>query len=499
MLSASILIAIVFPFVPAQNLEASQHEIESLRLYIGNLKIENKSLQDRISKLTENSLLGDQMETHRISQITSSHHSRISKVQFGLNESNRKLEQNQNQIKLLKEELSRATEQNDKLRNERDDLKKDVAVLKSENEKMKTKTRLFEDQSGINVKDLECALELIEKSKRTKDSNLDFLNATEIDKCDDPIILRGKIDELQISNRDLILECTQNQNLLETQITLNKKMERDYHELEEEYIELKGDNNNIKSEMYRLSQTRNLSNLLVSENELFVKSDIDNIHYGTTENLIIFKILYGELNPNCTYFKENNINPLTMIIVDFFEFESIYSNIYGGYNPKYNLFCQYKIRMDDFFLEHIENDFISIDFVQKVNQNKSQSKSKLNIISNSKVSLKNLLVTPDSCIQNEIEIISNDGDEQYVGKLSFIAKMLRSVDINYQKMKGQAQTDEDENIGRSPEMQETNQNEVEKESVQISTDSPQLCEQTFETQDKEEMDALEEELNNVDL
>merc|ERR1712228_511075 len=100
------------------NLEASQHEIESLRLYITNLKTENKSLQGRISKLTENSLLGDQLETHRISQITSSHHSQISKVQFGLNESNRKLEQNENQIKDLKSQLKKATEKNDKLEND---------------------------------------------------------------------------------------------------------------------------------------------------------------------------------------------------------------------------------------------------------------------------------------------------------------------------------------------------------------------------------------------
>merc|ERR1712130_502620 len=194
------------------------------------------------------------------------------------------------------------------------------------------------------------------------------------------------------------------------------------------------DNNNIKSEMYRLSQTRNLSNLLVSENELFIKSDIDNISYGTTENLIIFKILYGELNPNCSYFKQNNINPLTMIIVDFFEFESIYSNIYGGYNPKYHLFCQYKIKMDDFFLEYIENDFISIDFVQKLSKNKT----KLQIISNNKISLKNLLITPDSCIQNEIELISNDNNDEYIGKLSFIAKMLRSVDIDHHQITNNA-------------------------------------------------------------
>merc|ERR1712129_69713 len=151
--------------------------------------------------------------------------------------------------------------------------------------------------------------------------------------------------------------------------------------------------------------------------------------------LIIFKLLSGELNQNCSFFKGANIDPLTMLIVDFFEFESIYSNIYGGINPKFDLFCQYKIKMDDFFLEYIENDFISIDFVQKVaSANGNQSKSKLNIISNSKISLKNLLITPDSCIQNDIELTSNDGQQEYIGKISFIVKMLRSVDIDSLKL-----------------------------------------------------------------
>eukprot|EP01084_Bolivina_argentea_P127681 225778_1 len=292
---------------------------------------------------------------------------------------------------------------------------------------MKAKTKLFEDESGINIKDLECALQLIEKAKRNKDNDgLDFLNRIEIDDCDDAIILRSKIDELLVKNRDLILECTQNQNLLETQINLNKKMEREYHELEDEYITLRHDQNELKSEMYRLSITRNKSNLLVSENELFVKSDIDAISFGTTENLITFKVTYVELNPNCSYFDAaQNVNPLTMIIVDFFEFESVYSNIYGGYNPKYDLFCQYKIAMDDFFVEYIENDTICIDLVYK------NSNNKLKIISRSKISLKNLLITPDSCIQNEIELISNDDGQEYIGKLAFIAKMLRSVDIHY--------------------------------------------------------------------
>ena len=191
-----------------------------------------------------------------------------------------------------------------------------------------------------------------------------------------------------------------------------QKLEKDYNELENQYISLKNDNQNIKTEIHRLQNYNN------NVNELFIKSDIDKIIFSTTENLIIFKILFAELNPN--YF--NDQIPITMIIVDFFEFDSIYSNIYGGYNPKYNLFCQYKIKMDDFFLEFIENNFIKIDFIQKNN-------NKLNIISkNNKISLKNLLITPDSCIQNEIQLFSNDDKKEYIGKLNFIAKMLRSID-----------------------------------------------------------------------
>ena len=59
----------------------------------------------------------------------------------------------------------------------------DIKILKKENEKLQYKTDLFEEQSGINLKDLQSALELIEKSKRNNDENgLDFLQSTEIDK-----------------------------------------------------------------------------------------------------------------------------------------------------------------------------------------------------------------------------------------------------------------------------------------------------------------------------
>merc|ERR1712129_625276 len=183
--------------------------------------------------------------------------------------------------------------------------------------------------------------------------------------------------------------------------------------------------------------------------------------------LIIFKLLSGELNQNCSFFKGANIDPLTMLIVDFFEFESIYSNIYGGINPKYDLFCQYKIKMDDFFLEYIENDFISIDFVQKVaSANGNQSKSKLNIISNSKISLMNLLITPDSCIQNDIELTSNDGQQEY------IVKMLRSVDIDSLKLQNKIKPIESSEPSELSEISENVQQEQKKDTDCEETAAP---------------------------
>merc|ERR1711971_219605 len=110
--------------------------------------------------------------------------------------------------------------------------------------------------------------------------------------------------------------------------------------------------------------------------------------------------------------------------------------------------------------------------------NGNQSKSKLNIISNSKVSLKNLLITPDSCIQNDIELISNDGQQEYIGKVSFIVKMLRSVDIDslkkiqLNKMKPIESSEPSELSEVSEQVQEEQKKDIEKDTESEETGGP---------------------------
>mmetsp|Transcript_44265 Transcript_44265/g.73197 ORF Transcript_44265/g.73197 Transcript_44265/m.73197 type:complete len:581 (+) Transcript_44265:864-2606(+) len=384
--------------------ERIRHENESLNVYVKHIKSENTSLKQRIDKLTQNSLFGDEMESNRVAQLTRTYNDKVRELQSSLSGCTEQRDAAQTELQ--------------QLHTSKQELQQNVARLQSHNEELQKRARLFERESGIDVADLETALQLIEHAK-TNGDDLGFLQHLELDKCVDPILLKAKIDELQIKNHDLVLECTQNQNLLEMQINLNKKMEKDYHDLEAEYAQLKHDRNSLANEMQRVARNQS-----VSADAFFTAAQLQSINYESTENLIVLKIIGAHFDVD--YFDTHHHgdrNPLTMLIVDFFEFESIRSKLCGGCEPKYELVCPYKVKMDAFLLHCLKQNTLSIDIVYKHQQ---QQQDKLSIIATSTVSLSNLLVTPDSCIQNEVEFHCSRTN-QLIGTVSFIAKMLRSI------------------------------------------------------------------------
>lgn len=96
-------------------MQANEHQLESLQLYIQNLKAENKSLQHRVDKLTQNSLLGDQLESQRISQINAQHSSNVSHLQSQLNTANHQYSLLEKSLKETKQTLNETLEENVKL------------------------------------------------------------------------------------------------------------------------------------------------------------------------------------------------------------------------------------------------------------------------------------------------------------------------------------------------------------------------------------------------
>ncbi len=62
---------------------------------------------------------------------------------------------------------------------------------------------------------------------------------------------------------------------------------------------------------------------------------------------------------NIEYLKDSNLEsignaPITFMTVDFYEYETSYSGLFGGLTPQYNFTSQYLVNADAFFVEHLQ-------------------------------------------------------------------------------------------------------------------------------------------------
>ncbi|ETO34293.1 hypothetical protein RFI_02804 [Reticulomyxa filosa] len=321
-------------------LEISQDQLESLQLYTQNLKAENESLTHLVDNLTQTTLQNEQVESKRINQLVLQYKQEITELQSAIQQANTDnsyfffkkdhcLKKNM-QIFLsakIKEELSKtSTSLSDALKEKAQLLKNketvydifktlfglqlesEVEASKNEISKLKQRTSIFETNKDITMKDLQDALALIQKAK--KKNILNFLEPTELDTCQDIVKLKEKMEELQSHNRDLILESKQYQTLLDTQININKKKILNYCILKK--IHLK--KNNIKLLFDKKYIILFLQSSVFGGKQLFNQNDIDEVAFSTTENMLVIQVTQAQLNPD---FIGND--PLTMIVVDFFE------------------------------------------------------------------------------------------------------------------------------------------------------------------------------------
>lgn len=393
--------------------DALRTERDSQRLYLGNLQRENRSLQDRMGRLTAHSVLGDELESERMAEMTASHGQRVKALQI-------ELRRREDEGQRLRDGL-RAAER------ERDGLREEVAALKAENGAMAMRHSLFYEESGVDPKDLECALDLIERSKAT-DSELAIGSMSS---GDDGVSLRAKVNELQIQNRDLVLECNRTQNLLESQIDLNQKLERDLdrhrHRPPTSAVD---DDHEFELDPDRMPMANHLDHGHFG----------DAVSYRTTENLLSLNVSRGELDP-----KLLGLPSLSMLIVDFFHFDSIRSpQLVAGHRPKYELLCRFTLKMDRFLIDALSADTdtdsvdpLRIHFVEKQKENKNgMNTHSLSVTATASIdshSLRRILFhrqTQNERKQHKIQLISNDGRHQVVGHLFITLNLLRSLDVD---------------------------------------------------------------------
>jgi len=89
-------------------------------------------------------------------------------------------------------------------------------------------------------------------------------------------------------------------------------------------------------------------------------SQISSDSFNDSNHIIVIRVVSGALN---NIGGSDSIAPLTFITVDFFDFETCYSGVFGGCNPQYQLTAQFKVEMDGFFVDYLQKESAKVPFL----------------------------------------------------------------------------------------------------------------------------------------
>jgi hypothetical protein len=86
------------------------------------------------------------------------------------------------------------------------------------------------------------------------------------------------------------------------------------------------------------------------------------------ENLIALRVLSATLKRDSPHFDAltGGSLPLTFLGADFFDFESSFSEVFSGWNPRYAFTTQYAVDADEFLLAHLEKEALVVTLYQQL-------------------------------------------------------------------------------------------------------------------------------------
>jgi hypothetical protein len=91
-------------------------------------------------------------------------------------------------------------------------------------------------------------------------------------------------------------------------------------------------------------------------------------HPTGLENLIALRVLSATLKRDSPHFDAltGGSLPLTFLGADFFDFESSFSEVFSGWNPRYAFTTQYAVDADEFLLAHLEKEALVVTLYQQL-------------------------------------------------------------------------------------------------------------------------------------
>eukprot|EP01083_Nonionella_stella_P045275 121655_1 len=406
-----------------QDMEMQADEVANLRVYIADLQATNKSLEARVYSLTQNALAGDQLEEHRLKSVVAEYSAKLDGMRAKLTGAEDIIEQLDEHLIIKTKKVDELQTDHDNMREERDKFEFQLSEANGEVTKTQEKLSIFSSDSGINLDDLEMALDIVRR-EQDDPSRVDFIEKNGKDHGRETTSsLKNEIASLEISIKEYIIDVQNKENMINIQKQLNTKQSRDIQDLNEQMKGLNLEIQKLRCLVKEGTKDEDATESIVSDVSLF--SNLSVVSQSGDTNMFVLKVQSAELNYMFSKFR--GISPITFIAVDVFDFETSYSGMFGGFSPRYEFTSQYSVHMDRFFLQYCRSSTISVElYLQTGNRDNENG---VLLVASCKIPLADLLLSGNRTNSGNIELFpeSDDTKSDCAGKMYFVVKLYRPL------------------------------------------------------------------------
>lgn len=348
----------------------SERRIEELQDRINDLEKERELLKENYDKLYNSAFSAAHEEQWKLQE-------QQLKVQIAQLETALKCDLT-DKTEIL-DRLKMERDQNEKLMQENRELQLQYLEQKQELDELKNLMKFYNQESDINADELSEALLLLKAQKEQKNGDLSFLEKVDSKINQD---VERSMRELQATHAETVQELEKTRNMLIMQHKINKDYQMEVETVTQKMENLQQDHE-LKLEQYvhlldiRASRIQKLEAQLKDiaygtkqykfKPEIMPDDSVDEfdetIHLERGENLFeihINKVTFSSEVLQASGDKE----PVTFCTYAFYDFELQTTPIVRGLHPEYDFTSQYLVHVNDFFLQYIQRNSVTLEVHQ---------------------------------------------------------------------------------------------------------------------------------------
>lgn len=356
------------------------------------LRLTNKNLENRITKLCETPFISDAFAHQELQSMYQANLAVIEEYKVKISHLQEAVKTHFSALTSMKQQATQLREERDKAMQKMEETKMRFQGLEVGNAMLEDKLRIYSDGDGVDMESLERALTLVRRRGEAL-KKLPFLEDVDGESLLTVPDMKRKIGDLQMMNMKLAEEAEKFESMLKLQSSINKDL---HSELETTVAKVDKDKRELlqRNQDFESIAVKRLEKIESLEAQLrqfvyglntsrkgagiqFAAQDKDNMSALSVDddNALLSELLDEQgniLKPGenvievwikSAIIKPGIVGPgsSTFVVIDFFDYESQTTSLISGSKPHWDFGCTYKIVVDDFLLRYLALDTITLE------------------------------------------------------------------------------------------------------------------------------------------